>query len=132
MRSWLKAWGAWFVRLWRAPAPAWTLPPAERSRRFSPEEQERRAGEARGVLEHPLFIEALQSIETYLRRARERAPITDTDTHTRLVLMEQCQAQLVSYLRNLMMTGELSKAQLRRDERLLRRVQEAYRRGLRN
>lgn len=100
--------------------------------RFSPEEQERRAGEARGMLQHPLFVEALQSVETSLRRARECASITDTDTHTRLILMEQCQAQLISYLRNVMMTGNMAKAKLLADHRALERMQAAFRRGLRN
>lgn len=97
----------------------------------SPEEQQRRANEARGILDHPLFIEALQSVEASLRRAREIAPLTDTATHTKLILMEQCQAQLVSFLRNVMMTGEMAKAQLLREERALQRMQAAFRRGLR-
>lgn len=99
--------------------------------RPSPEEQERRAGEAKGILDHPLFVEALHSVSEYLQRARERAPITDTATHTNLILMEQCQAQLVAYLRNVMMTGEMAKATLLREERALHRMQAAFRRGLR-
>jgi glycine cleavage system aminomethyltransferase T len=99
--------------------------------KHSPEEQERRANEARGILDHPLFVEALRSVEASLKHARERAPLTDVATHTKLILMEQCQAQLVEYLRNVMMTGELAKATLLREGRALQRMQAAFRRGLR-
>jgi hypothetical protein len=50
---------------------------------MSPEEELRRAGDARQILEAPIFIEARAHIDKPLADLRHSVPIGATDMHTR-------------------------------------------------
>lgn len=72
-----------------------------------------RAGEARQILDSPMWIAAKADIETHLSNARRTVPLKDTDMHTRLILMEQLWGSLIGYFENIAMTGKMADIQLR-------------------
>jgi hypothetical protein len=81
------------------------------------EDEVKRGGDARQVLESTIFIEArkhvLDGIETQMRRV----PMADQTMHTRLILALQCWDALEKYLEQIKQTGEIADFQLEQAER---------------
>lgn len=84
---------------------------------------ERRAEEAKRILEHPLFAEAIAHLYADIERQRRKASAIDSDLHTRLVLAEQLAAKVEKFLRREIETGEIVALHAARTitERVLRR-----------
>lgn len=72
-----------------------------------------RAGEARQILDSPLFQAAKAAIEERLLQARRAVPIKDTDMHTRLILMDQLWGSLLDYFEQIALSGKMADIQLR-------------------
>lgn len=80
------------------------------------EKELRRAGEARQILDSSLFREARADIEGKLADMRRRVPITATDMHTRLILMDQLWGYVLDYFEQTAQTGKLAELQLKEAE----------------
>lgn len=112
----------------KAPSPSWEPPPL-RPTGHSPE---RRAAEARSILDNPLFIEACQKVEDRFREARRRVPMADATMHTRLILAEQSWLQVRGFFVETLMTGEELKRQMLQAEQERSLMQQRFSRGIRN
>lgn len=84
---------------------------------MDPEEELRRAGEAKRFLESDFFKEACAKVESGLSMQRQRVPMRETEMHTRLILTEQLWEQLKDYLSEAAATGEFAKFELAKRER---------------
>ena len=51
------------------------------------EQQLQRAGEARQILESPIFQDARKDLESQLAQLRRQVPIGQTEMHTKLIMM---------------------------------------------
>jgi len=81
------------------------------------DEELRRAGEARQMIEQRIFQEARKSIESQLEQARRSVPIRDVDMHTRLILMEQLWHNFVGYFEQIAQTGKLAELEIAERQR---------------
>ncbi len=77
----------------------------------------RRAGEARQMLDTPIFVAAKKHIEDQLAYLRRSVPIRETEMHTRLILMEQLWQQLLGYFELLAQTGKMAELRLQDEEK---------------
>lgn len=93
---------------------------------MNPEQESRRALEARHILEHVLFTDARADFEARLKEARRAAPIGATELHTRLILLEQVGVQFFEYFELAVQTGKLADDQLGHDQRRQQRLAEAF------
>jgi hypothetical protein len=99
------------------------------------EEEIRRAGEARQVLDAPVFQAARKDIEAQLAQLRRTVPIRETEMHTRLILMEQLWANLLGYFEQIAQTGKMAELQIqeaRRKQSLVEQGLAIFRTGGRN
>jgi hypothetical protein len=94
----------------------------------TPEEEIRRAEEARTILSSPVFVEARERLEGYLSAQRRKVPIRDSDMHTKLILMEQLWSQITDYLEQLSQTGKFAELELRRRENVFEMMKQGFRR----
>lgn len=78
----------------------------------TPEEQLRAAGDARHVLDNPVFQKARAELYDKLRQARRQAPITAHDLHAQLIIMEQLADQFFDYFELVLQTGKMAQAHL--------------------
>lgn len=78
----------------------------------TPEQEIVRGGQARELLEHPLLREFLGHVRATLERERAKAPLRDTDYHTRLIIWEQVANSFERAMRNTIETGEMARLQL--------------------
>lgn len=102
---------------------------------MTPETEIRRAGDARQILDAPIFVEAKKHIEEQLAQVRRSVPIRDTEMHTRLILMEQLWGNLLGYFEQLAQTGKFAEAALVEKERqrgIIERGVAMFRTGGRN
>lgn len=79
---------------------------------MSPDQELARAGEARQMLNSSLFQEARASLESQLAQVRRSVPISATEMHTRLILMEQLKEQFFGFFEQLAQTGRMVELQL--------------------
>lgn len=84
---------------------------------MTPELEMIRAGQAQELLDSPLFKEAQAMIESSLADQRRRAPIRDSDMHTRLILTEQLYGNLIDYFKQIADTGKLAQFEIERKKR---------------
>ena len=99
------------------------------------EEEIRRAGEARQVLDAPMFVAARKDIEAQLAQLRRTVPIRETEMHTRLILMEQLWSNLLGYFEQIAQTGKMAELQIeerRQQQSMLERGLAIFRTGGRN
>lgn len=75
-------------------------------------EQARRANFARQILDNPLYGEAMHALDESLRHQRIKVRPTDTDGHTKLIMMEQVRHQFEAYLRRAIEEGKLTQPQM--------------------
>lgn len=73
----------------------------------------RRAAEARMILDHELVREALASLREGIESQRLRAPVKDTDLHTRLIMLEQVAHGFEAWFRRAIESGEMAEVRLR-------------------
>lgn len=85
---------------------------------MSPEEELIRAGEARQMIEMPLFKEACRRIADSLSEQRKRVPVRDTDMHTRLIITEQLWGNILDWLRETADTGRFAELQIQQREQV--------------
>ena len=78
------------------------------------EEELQRAGEARQILDSPVFQAAIKDMEEQLAAGRRSVPIRDSEMHTRLILMGQLWDNLVGYLRTVADTGRFAELELQK------------------
>lgn len=83
---------------------------------MSPEEELVRAGEARQLLDNPMFLEASKRITESLAEQRKRVPIRDTDMHTRLIITEQLWGNIQDWLRQTADTGRFAEVTIAQRE----------------
>lgn len=87
---------------------------------MSPEEELVRAGEARGIIESTIFIEACKRITDSLADQRRRVPVRDTDMHTRLIITEQLWGNIQDWLRQTADTGKFAEVAIQQREQAKR------------
>lgn len=75
---------------------------------ITPEEELRRAGEARQVIDAPVFQAARADFYRKLEQARRSAPLAAVELHTKLILMEQVADQFFGYFDQLAQTGRMA------------------------
>lgn len=90
---------------------------------MTPEEEIRRGAEADMILNHPLFKEALQHIDTTLAYRRDQVPPTAKDMHTALILAEQMWNQIKKYIQEVADSGKLGRLSLERERTLRQRAE---------
>ena len=76
-----------------------------------------RANDARALLNAPLFLEARADIEGRLQYLRKSVPITATESHTRIILMEQLGGFLLDYFEQIAQTGQLEQLRLEAEQK---------------
>ena len=76
------------------------------------EDEQRRGGEARRMLETDVFKAAREDVYGQLRAARLAAPTTDTLLHSKLILMEQVADRFFGYFEQLAQTGQMADMEL--------------------
>lgn len=79
---------------------------------MSPEEQVLRGEEARQLLEHPLLVEAFQTIEQEVTQAWQNSPARDVEGRENLWLQRKLLQKLRGQLEEVMETGKVAKASL--------------------
>lgn len=84
---------------------------------MTPEEEIRRAREAEGLLNAPLFLEARRGLDMQLAALRREVPIHATEMHSRLILMEQLSQRFFSFFEQTVQTGKMARIKLQDDER---------------
>jgi hypothetical protein len=84
---------------------------------MTPQDEIRRAGEARQMLDSAIFAEARKDFYDKLEGARRKAPIAATELHSRLILMEQVAGQFFGYFEQLAQTGKFAELHLAQEER---------------
>lgn len=82
---------------------------------MSPEQELHRAGEARQMLNSTLWQEARADLESKLAQLRRTVPISSTEMHTRLILMEQVKEQFFGYFEQMAQTGRMAEIQMEQD-----------------
>ena len=73
------------------------------------------------MLSSQIWQEAKADLDSKLAQLRRTVPISSTEMHTRLILMEQIKEQFFGYFEQLALTGRMAEIQME---------QEAKRRGL--
>lgn len=102
---------------------------------MSPEQELHRAGEARQMLNSTLWQEARADLESKLAQLRRTVPISSTEMHTRLILMEQVKEQFFGYFEQMAQTGRMAEIQMEQDRQqrtLIERGIAMFRTGGRN
>lgn len=80
---------------------------------MTPDEELRRGGEARQMIDSVIFQQARADLEGQLAGLRRAVPIRDQEMHTRLILMEQLSGQFFAYFEQLAQTGRMAEMHLR-------------------
>lgn len=84
---------------------------------MTPEQELLRAGEARQMLDSALFQAARKDLEEKLAQLRRTVPISSTEMHTRLILMEQLKEQFFGYFEQIAQTGKLAEIQMEQERK---------------
>lgn len=79
---------------------------------MEPEEEVKRAGRAREILENELFKEAVSEIEEALKEGRLRAPATDNALRDKLWAQEVALYAIIQKLTTHIETGQLAQQTL--------------------
>lgn len=127
----------WYVWLkvrwdgfWRGPPPKWSLPP--RSRELPKLSTVQRMQHARGVLDDPVFIEAVEAVEARLSAARKQVPLTNPQASHSLIMAEQSWRSMLAYFTNVIRTGEMEMAKEKKERKAQDAFAQSIRRGVRN
>jgi hypothetical protein len=90
------------------------------------EEEARRGADAKQVLEHPIYKEAIAETEAALVRALKASAVGDESTHHRLAIALQLLGQVTKHIETIAQTGEMAEFQLKK-ESMKDRVKRAFR-----
>lgn len=80
------------------------------------EEELQRAQQALRLLDDPMFKAAREDLYGQLKAARASAPTTDSNLHSKLILMEQMADRFFGYFELIAQTGKFARLQLDQDE----------------
>lgn len=75
-----------------------------------------RAGEAQQLLDSRLFQEAKDDIDSTLADLRRTVPISATDMHTRIILMDQLWGKLQDYFVRIAQSGKMASLEIAEQE----------------
>lgn len=81
-----------------------------------------RADYARQILDNPLYGDAFKALEDDLARQRQAVRLSDSESHTRLIIAEQIMAQFKGILTRAIQDGEVAKFNIEREKTPLQRV----------
>lgn len=84
---------------------------------MTPEQEIQRAGEARQIIDSPMFVAAKEHLRGQLAESRRLVPMGATDMHTRLILAEQVMGFFFDYFEQIAQTGKLADMRLQEEER---------------
>ena len=87
------------------------------------EDEVRKGGDARQVLDSAIFLEARRRVLEGIERQMCAVPLADGTMHTRLIVMRQCWDALEKYLEQIKQTGEIAEFQLQQQEERKKRFQ---------
>jgi hypothetical protein len=79
---------------------------------MSPEEEIRRAGRAKEVLNNEIFKEAVETVENVYLSGIRNAGFTDTKTREKFALRYACLHDVLAALQSVIETGELAEQTL--------------------
>ena len=79
------------------------------------EEEAKRGEEARQLLEHPIYKEAVEEVEAGLVRALKNSAIGDESTHHRIAIALQLLGQITKHVETVMQTGKMAEFQLKKE-----------------
>jgi len=94
----------------------------------TPEQEVIRAGQARQIVESPLWIEACQRIEAGLAAQRRAVPMRETEMHTRLIIAEQLWSQFTDFFTEVMDSGRMAEFQIQQKRSRLQDAVNLFRR----
>jgi hypothetical protein len=77
----------------------------------------RRAGEARQIIDSPMFVLARAQLTAQLAEARRLVPLTATEMHTRLILAEQMMGHFFEYFEQIAQTGKFAEMKLEEERK---------------
>ena len=97
----------------------------------TPEQEVARAGEARRLLDSPLFIEMRVRVESTMAAQRRAVPVRDTDMHTRLILMEQLWGNVIDFFEQTAQTGQMAQLQIQQQRSIAERMKQQFANGVR-
>ena len=69
------------------------------------------------MLNSQLWQDAKADLEGKLAQLRRTVPISSTDMHTRLILMEQIKEQFFGYFEQLALTGRMAEIQMEQEKK---------------
>lgn len=75
------------------------------------DEEIKRGGDARRLLENPIFQDAMKSVKESIVGAMAKSAMGDDKTHNRLVIALQLLNQIEAQIKNVMQTGKLAEIQ---------------------
>jgi hypothetical protein len=85
---------------------------------MSPEQEIIRGNDAAGIVNHPLYREAIKGVRESIVSSMARSPLGDAETHNRLVIALQLLGQIEKSLADVMQTGQMAELQVK-DKRKL-------------
>ena len=81
---------------------------------MTPEEEIRRAGRAREILDNEMFKEAVAAIEEAIRNARLNSSAKDVEFREKLYAQELALTSVIRNLQTFMESGQLAEEEIRR------------------
>jgi hypothetical protein len=84
---------------------------------MTPDEELQRAGEARQIIDSPLFVQAKAHLIGQLAEARRLVPLTATEMHSRLILAEQMMGHFFDYFEQIAQTGKFAAMRLEEERK---------------
>lgn len=75
----------------------------------------KRGEEAQRLMEHPLFKEAMENVETGILDAMKESGLGDEKAHNKLVIALQIVGQIKKHMKTTMETGKLARIQLEKE-----------------
>lgn len=88
-------------------------------------EEAQRGESARQLMENPLFVEAVQTVESRIVEAMRNCDTQSRDQHQTLILSLQLLGQITKHIRTVADTGRMAEIQLRKPMR--ERIRAAFR-----
>ncbi len=84
---------------------------------MNPDLEQRRGNDAAFIINSDIWQHAWTKLHAGLANARRNAPLTATETHTRLILMEQLAHILRKNMEDTMTTGKMATLQIESEQR---------------
>lgn len=78
----------------------------------------KRGEEAQRLMDHPIFKEAMQKVESGILDAMKESGLGDESTHNKLVISLQIMEQIKRHMKTTMETGKLARIQFEKENTL--------------